>query len=236
MIHIPQTARRAIPAALALAALAALAPNAGAQAPDPDDPNVIWACYVPLSGTVYRVRTTDTKEDCTSKSHVLFWFNQTGPEGPQGPPGPQGPAGPAGPTGPQGPAGPTGPQGPAGPAGASATAYFTALASERFPGPGVLSLNLPAGAYLFVARVRVFNGTVVGDEGALNCSIGVPGQLAHTETDINRVLEQGRASFVVTGAMTAASPFTAFLNCAGNAVVLQGTNMMAIKLGSLVVQ
>jgi len=233
--------RRAFPAGLAVAALIALAPAARAQAPDPNDPNVIWACYVPSSGTIYRVRTTDTKETCTSKSHVLFWFNQTGPQGPQGPQGPAGPAGPTGPTGPTGPAGPTGPtgpQGPAGPAGEGATAYFKTLATPlNTPGPAVLSLNLPAGSYLFIARVRTWNKSFTDQESALNCSIGVPGQLAHTETDINRVLEDGSTSFVVTGAVSSGSPFTAFLNCAGDAAgVLEHTNMMAIKLSSLIVQ
>ena len=101
----------------------------------------------------------------------------------------------------------------------------------------MLSLNLPAGDYVFIARVRLTNTSFGGGEAALNCSIGVPGQLAHTETDINRVLENGTTSFVVTGAVTAASPFTAFLNCAGSIVNLApGTSMLAIKVASLVLQ
>ena len=241
MIGTFRSIRRALPAAMALTALVALAPDARAQSPDPTDPNVIWACYVPLSGTVYRVRTTDTRETCAAQQHVLFWFNQTGPQGPQGPQGPAGPAGPTGPTGPtgpQGPAGPAGPTGPQGPAGAGATAYFKAVTSPiNEPGPAVLSLNLPAGAYMFVARVRLWNKSFTDQEAALNCSIGVPGQLASTETDINRVLEDGTASFVVVGAVTTASPFTAFLNCAGDhAGVQTGTSLLAIKLASIVVQ
>jgi hypothetical protein len=205
------------------------------------DPNLIYACYVPTSGTVYRIKTTDTREQCVSPNHVMFFFNQTGPEGPQGP---EGPAGPAGPAGPQGPAGPTGPQGPAGPtgpqgpAGEGATGYFKTLTSDvSTPGPAVLSLDLPAGGYLFIARVRLWNKSFTDQEAALNCSIGVPGQLSHSETDMNRVLEDGQTSFVVTGAVTAGSPFTAFLNCAGDAAgVLHGTNFLAIKLASLVLQ
>ena len=124
-----------------------------------------------------------------------------------------------------------------GPAGAGATAYFKPLPGPVAAGPAVLALDLPAGSYLFIARVRLWNNSFTGQEAALNCSIGVPGQLAHTKTDINRVLENGQASFVVTGAVNAGSPFTAFLNCAGTgAGVLQGTNMLAIKLSSLVLQ
>jgi len=83
----------------------------------------IYACYVPATGTVYRIRSTGLGDSCKSNQHVEFSWNETGPQGPAGPTGPQGPAGPTGATGPQGPAGPagatgaTGPQGPAGPQG-----------------------------------------------------------------------------------------------------------------------
>jgi len=90
-----------------------------------------------------------------------------------------------------------------------------------------------------MARVRVFAETFNGTEASLNCSIGVPGQLASTETDVNRVLQNGVTSFVVVGAVTAGSPFTAFLNCASGqntAGVSAATNFIAIKLGSLVLQ
>jgi hypothetical protein len=226
---------RALPAALLFTALTALAPNASAQSPDPTDPNVIWACYVPLSGTVYRIKTTDTRETCASTKHVMFWFNQTGPQGPQGPQGPAGPAGPTGPQGPAGPAGPTGPTGPTGPAGPGATAYFKALTGDVPAGPGLIALSLPAGAYVFIARVRVYNGSS-SFESAINCSIGVPGQLGHSETSQNRILVDGQTSLVVAGAVNASTGFTAFLNCAGPAQVAAHTSMMAIKLGSLVVQ
>ena len=225
-------AHRALAAGLTLAAIAALAPDARAQSPDPvPNPNVIWACFVPMSGTVYRIKTADTKETCSSPKHVMFSFNQTGPAGPQGPAGATGAQGPAG------AAGATGPQGPAGADGAGATAFFKALTTSVQPGPAILSLNLPAGAYVLMARVRLINGASSGAEASLNCSIGVPGQLASTETDVNRVLEDGTTSFVVVGAVNAGNnPFTAFLNCAGIAPLLAGTNFLAIKLGSLVLQ
>jgi len=224
-------AHRALAAGLTLAALAS---GARAQTPPtPPDPNVVWACYVPTSGTVYRIKTTDTKESCSSPKHVMFSFNQTGPQGPAGAAGAQGPAGPAGATGAQGP------QGPAGSAGTE-PAFFKALTADvNTPGPAVLSLNLPAGAYVLMARVRLWSKTFDDAEASLNCSIGVPGQLASTETDVNRVLQSGTTSFVVVGAVTAGSPFTAFLNCASGqntAGVSAGTNFIAIKLGSLVLQ
>ena len=236
MFDLATAVRRAVPAGCTLAMLAALAPDARAQTPNAVDPNLIWACYVPNSGTIYRVRELDTKETCSGATHVLFSFSAVGPQGPQGP------AGAAGATGPQGPAGPTGPQGPAGPIGpqgspGSATAFFKVKTSNvEFPGAGILSLDLPAGAYLFLARVRAESRAFGSGETALNCSIGVPGQLPSTETDVNRLIPSEKTSFDVVGVVIANSAFTAFLNCAGDARLLAGTNFVALKLSSIVLQ
>lgn len=45
-----------------------------------DAQNVMHACYVPASGTVYRIKTGgDTKETCSSDQHVAFsWSDATG--------------------------------------------------------------------------------------------------------------------------------------------------------------
>ena len=231
---------RASTAGLVVVALAALAPNVQAQsapAPAVVDPNIIYACYVPNSGTVYRIKTSDTREKCASSTHVMFSFNATGPQGPAGPQGAQGPAGPTGATGAQGPAGPTGPQGPAGSGGDGSTAYFKSVVADGAPRPGIVALNLPAGSYVLIARVRFHNNSFSGAEAAINCSIGVPAQLANSETSLNRILEDGESSLTVSGAVVASSPFTAFLNCAGSSIQLDSpTTMTAIKVGSLVLQ
>lgn len=60
-------------------------------------------CYVPGSGTVYRIKTPDLKQECSSPEHMEF---VVATQGIPGPPGPQGPQGPAGPQGPQGDPGP----------------------------------------------------------------------------------------------------------------------------------
>jgi hypothetical protein len=88
---------------------------------------------------------------------------------------------------------------------------------------------------MFIARVRY---THFGDdEGAVNCSIGVPGELANSSTAVNRVPVAGIGSFVVTGVMSSSSPFTAVLNCARTDVAIEaGTSLIALKLGSLVLQ
>ncbi len=86
----------------------------------PTDSEIIHACFVPQSGTLYRIKATDPAETCKSPEHVAIQWNLKGPAGPQGIEGLAGPAGAAGPqgsTGPMGPAGPQGQQGPAGSAG-----------------------------------------------------------------------------------------------------------------------
>lgn len=75
--------------------------------------DVLQACYVPSSGTVYRIGVTNAPDDCVETTHVKFSWNAVGPAGATGAQGP------AGPTGATGATGATGPQGPAGPAGAS---------------------------------------------------------------------------------------------------------------------
>lgn len=88
---------------------------------------VLQACYVPASGTTYRIAVTGAPADCVDNSHVRFSWNARGPQGPQGLAGAEGPAGakgetgatgPVGQLGPAGPPGPQGPQGSAGPPGA----------------------------------------------------------------------------------------------------------------------
>lgn len=132
MITLPDTptaaARRRFPHALLLLGAACAFGPVQASAATPLsvtlDPDVIYACFVPGSGTLYRIKATDPTETCKSPNHLpLQWLVQgpQGPEGPMGPPGPVGPVGPAGPVGPvgteAGPVGPTGAQGAVGPAG-----------------------------------------------------------------------------------------------------------------------
>ena len=56
---------------LVTCALALTAPvTLRAQTPSPQ--KVISACYVPGSGTVYRIKETDLKQECASPRHVAF--------------------------------------------------------------------------------------------------------------------------------------------------------------------
>ncbi|HEY0997780.1 MAG TPA: hypothetical protein VGD77_17455 [Gemmatimonadaceae bacterium] len=104
--------------ALATMLLLAATPAAAQSAPATD---TLYACYIPSTGTVYRIRTADTQASCTVKhganAHVQFSWNARGPEGAQGPAGPQGAKGDPGPKGDPGVAGPAGAAGPQGPKG-----------------------------------------------------------------------------------------------------------------------
>jgi len=77
--HIPAAPRRRGPFASTLAAAAAAlsvtlggAPSAGAQ-------TVFHACYVPASGTVYRIKAPSTPQNCLQPTHVAFsWTDGAG--------------------------------------------------------------------------------------------------------------------------------------------------------------
>lgn len=110
--------------ALGAVALAAFSMPLSAQTTT-SAPELMYACYVPLTGTVYRIKANGTPSECTKpksvsdrhQDHIQFVFNATGPMGPAGPQGPQGEVGPMGPKGDVGPAGAKGDIGPAGPQG-----------------------------------------------------------------------------------------------------------------------
>lgn len=81
-----------------------------------DNSTIVYACYVPSSGTVYRIKASGLSLDCQSPRHVAFSWNS---EGIQGPIGPQGEKGDKGDTGEIGPVGPQGIQGLTGETGAT---------------------------------------------------------------------------------------------------------------------
>ena len=72
------------------------------------EPLALHACYVPVTGLVYRIKEPGLPSSCFSTKHVEFsWASDTSPgSGSEGVPGPTGPQGPPGPTGPPGSPGP----------------------------------------------------------------------------------------------------------------------------------
>jgi hypothetical protein len=67
-------------AAAALGLVAFAAPTALHAQTAP--PKVFYACYVPSSGTVYRIKETDLKQECAKATHVQFsWTDGTSTPG-----------------------------------------------------------------------------------------------------------------------------------------------------------
>src|ERR1043166_7775796 len=78
--------------------------------------STIAACFVPASGTVYRIELPGLPSSCLATSHIRFTWQIRGP---QGDAGAAGAAGAAGPTGAAGAAGLTGSTGSAGATGST---------------------------------------------------------------------------------------------------------------------
>ena len=137
----------ATPLSLEAQAQERASPPAAVQVDEP-----LYACFIPASGTIYRIRLPGLSQDCLAPNHVLFSWNQGGAPGPEGPAGPAGPAGvdgaagPAGaqgapgaagadgapgPQGPPGPVGPAGADGAQGPAGQSAFEFWQSLPGNQ---------------------------------------------------------------------------------------------------------
>lgn len=91
------------------------------------------ACYVPASGTVYRVAVASAPPDCVSPVHVRFSWNEQGPIGLTGAAGAQGPAGATGPQGLTGSSGPQGPQGTPGVSGFQIVTVVVTLPAATVP-------------------------------------------------------------------------------------------------------
>ena len=138
---------------VALSALALLASSTPLAAQTTPSPELLYACYVPLTGTVYRIKTHGTPAECTKpksvadrhQDHIQFVFNATGPMGPAGPQGPQGEAGPKGDVGAAGPQGLQGETGAAGPVGAQGPAGATGAMGPQGP-QGMMGPQGPQGA------------------------------------------------------------------------------------------
>lgn len=124
----------------------------------------LHACFVPASGTIYRIRATGAPGDCVDASHAKFSWNIRGPEGA---PGAQGATGPAGPQGPQGAEGPGGPEGKAGAQGAVGDAGSQGPAGPTGP-------QGPAGASGVSGWERVVQQGVVGAGQSANVQVNCP--------------------------------------------------------------
>lgn len=115
-------------------------------------PTILSACYVPKTGTVYRIDVPNAPGACLKADHVGFSWNQEGIQGSQGPAGPQGETGP---TGSQGDTGTAGVQGPSGVSGYE----FVASIFRTVPsGTSTHALNCPGGKRALGGGYRVETG------------------------------------------------------------------------------
>jgi hypothetical protein len=77
------------PPVLLLAVITAIVASAAEAAAQPAPANVLHACYVPKTGSVYRIKVPNTPAQCdTKKGHVEFSWNEQGPQGAAGAAGP----------------------------------------------------------------------------------------------------------------------------------------------------
>jgi hypothetical protein len=92
----------------ALVALLMIGGAGAAQAQEAPPASTLHACYIPDTGTVYRIMTQGTPPRCRSAGHVEFSWTDPGPAGPAGPAGDAGPTGATGLDGEPGAAGAAG--------------------------------------------------------------------------------------------------------------------------------
>lgn len=120
--------------------------------------SVLSACYVPKSGTLYRIDAPGAPPSCAKANHVAFSWNEQGIQGPEGPVGPQGDSGPPGSPGTVGPAGEAGPVGPQGPSGVSGYQFIQSIFRPVPSGMSTHALDCPAGKRATGGGYRVESG------------------------------------------------------------------------------
>ena len=145
--RIPGRVMSAMPCWVTAVVLLATASPLAAQTP-----TILSACYVPKTGTVYRIETANAPVACLKADHVPFSWNQEGIQGPQGPTGPQGETGPAGQQGDPGSAGAQGPS------GVSGYEFVPSIFRTVPSGTSTHALNCPAGKRATGGGYRVETG------------------------------------------------------------------------------
>jgi hypothetical protein len=145
-----------------------------------DLPGVIHACYVPNTGTIYRIKEMDLKQSCTSNKHIEFTWNQQGVQGEKGDVGEKGEPGQ------QGAPGEKGEQGDAGADGTGLALPFdesTSISGNAFR---IVQEGSGTGAAGFfrktdgsgAALIGQATGTRVGVRGQTSTGVGVQGLAA----------------------------------------------------------
>ena len=225
---------------------------------------VFYACY-DSGGSVKFIDNAKTTSCPKGYTGPVTW-NQVGPQGiagtngtngatgatgPAGPAGPQGPAGPTGATGATGATGgtgatgATGPAGPAGPAGGGGGAAHITRSSQVQGGGAnqpvdVVSLTLPAGAYLLSGRITAVNGG--GGGPVVTCDLtGLPSDTDETlSTATVSENAEGWVDLVLQAADTLTTQTTVKVSCYflnNSGPITYWTNVLtAVEVGSVTTQ
>jgi len=197
----------------------------------------------------YLLKLTSTRNsDTNDAAEFDVTLGAVGPKGDKGDVGLQGPAGPVGPPGlpgpqglqgPEGPVGPQGPQGPQGLPGASGTSHAfqssTGVNGQLVgdlsgAGLDVLSLSVPAGNYVVLGNVVLFNTDPDQQRVVCNFNTG-PASTASIELGgLQNTSETTLALHDVTGLP---SPGNITLHCQGFKVSFMNAVITAIKVDAI---
>jgi Collagen triple helix repeat (20 copies)/IPT/TIG domain len=198
---------------------------------------------------VYLLTLTSTRNsDTNDAAEFDVTLGAVGPKGdkgdvgPQGPPGPVGPAGSSGPPGVQGPVGPVGPQGPQGlqgPPGASGTSHAfqssTGVNGQLVgdlsgAGLDVLSLSVPAGNYVVLGNVVLFN--LDPDQQRAVCKFDTsPASTASVE--LGGLQDTSETTLSLHDVTSLPSPGNITLHCQGFKVSFMNAVITAIKVDAI---
>jgi len=198
---------------------------------------------------VYLLKLTSTRNrDTNDAAEFDVTLGAVGPKGDKGDVGPQGPAGPVGPTGspgspglpgPAGPVGPQGPQGQPGPPGASGTSHVfqssTGVNGQLVgdlsgAGLDILSLSVPAGNYVVLGNVVLFNTDP--DQQRAVCNFNT-GPVSTASVELGGLQHTSEATLSLQDVTSLPSPGTITLHCQGFKVSFMNAVITAIKVDAI---
>jgi collagen triple helix repeat protein/IPT/TIG domain-containing protein len=197
----------------------------------------------------YLLKLTSTRNsDTNDAAEFDVTLGAVGPKGDKGDVGPQGPAGPVGPPGlpgplglpgPEGPVGPQGPPGPQGLPGASGTSHVfqssTGVNGQLVgdlsgAGLDVLSLSVPAGNYVVLGNVVLFNTDPDQQRAVCNFSTG-PASTASIE--LGGLQNTSETTLSLHDVTSLPSPGNITLHCQGFKVSFMNAVITAIKVDAI---
>jgi len=192
---------------------------------------------------VYLLKLTSTRNsDTNDAAEFDVTLGAVGPKGDKGDVGPQGPAGPVGPVGSPGPPGlqgPVGPVGPQGPPGASGTSHVfqssTGVNGQLVgdlsgAGLDILSLSVPAGNYVVLGNVVLFN--IDPDQQRAVCNFNT-GPVSTASAELGGLQHTSEATLSLQDVTSLTAPGNITLHCQGFKVSFMNAVITAIKVDAI---